>query len=57
MIVRMGILLTSTLIILAAAQDAKINLTNSEFQARAPRWAPDGTQILFDANRDGNWNI
>jgi Tol biopolymer transport system component len=32
-------------------------LTNSSAFDGSPVWSPDGRQILFDSERDGNWEI
>ena len=35
----------------------QINLTNHEAEDRLPRWSPDGTAVVFESKRDGNWEI
>ncbi len=35
----------------------QINLTNHEAPDQRARWSPDGTAIVFESKRDGNWEI
>ena len=39
------------------AGENQINLTNHEAEDRLPRWSPDGTAVVFESKRDGNWEI
>ena len=44
-----------------ALQDPKraeiLQLTDNAFENQKPAWSPDGTRLLFESNRDGNWDI
>jgi len=44
-----------------ALQDPKqaeiLQLTDNAFENLKPAWSPDGTHLLFESNRDGNWEI
>ena len=35
----------------------QINLTNHEAPDQRARWSPDGTAVVFQSKRDGNWEI
>ena len=35
----------------------EINLTSAASSDRNPAWSPDGRHIVFDSDRDGNWNL
>ena len=35
----------------------QINLTDHEAPDQRARWAPDGTAVVFQSKRDGNWEI
>ena len=39
------------------AGDNQINLTNHEAPDQRARWSPDGTAVVFQSKRDGNWEI
>ena len=40
-----------------AIGDNQINLTNHEAPDQRARWSPDGTAVVFQSKRDGNWEI
>jgi len=42
---------------LSFSQTGEINLTNSEGNDRHPFWASDGNHIVFESDRDGDWEI
>ena len=33
------------------------HLTNSSISGQEPAWSPDGSQIAFGSDRDGNYDI
>ena len=35
----------------------EINLTNTQGDDRHPFFSPDDSKIIFESNRDGNWEI
>ena len=35
----------------------QVNLTNHEAPDQRARWSPDGTAVVFQSKRDGNWEI
>ena len=39
------------------AGENQINLTNHEAPDQRARWSPDGTAVVFQSKRDGNWEI
>ena len=43
--------------LLTGQQPEEINLTNHPADDRYASYSPDGTRIIFESNRDGNWNI
>jgi TolB protein len=34
-----------------------IQLTHSDFSSRSPVWSPDGSHIVFESDRAGNWDL
>jgi TolB protein len=34
-----------------------VRLTDNTADARVPAWSPDGSKVLFQTDRDGNWEI
>ncbi len=34
-----------------------MNLTRNPADDYSPRWSPDGSQVAFQTDRDGNWEI
>jgi len=34
-----------------------LQLTDNAFENLKPAWSPDGTRLVFESNRDGNWEI
>jgi Tol biopolymer transport system component len=34
-----------------------LQLTDNAFENQKPAWSPDGTRLVFESNRDGNWEI
>ncbi len=35
----------------------QVNLTNNENPDQKPQWSPDGTAVIFESKRDGNWEL
>lgn len=42
---------------IAFSQSTETNLTNNAADDRYASYSPDGSQIIFESNRDGNWEI
>ena len=40
-----------------AAGKNQINLTNNEHPDQKAQWSPDGTAVIFESKRDGNWEL
>lgn len=44
-------------ILVITAVQSQSRLTNNQFNDRSPRWSPDGKEIVFESDRNGNWDI
>ena len=46
-----------SLYLMAADGSNLRSLTSTKGSDYSPDWSPDGTQIIFASDRDGNWEI
>lgn len=51
------ILITNIKDVIKGTDPIFIRLTNGKWEDRNPKWSPDGSRIVFQTNRLGNWDI
>ncbi len=50
-------LITNMKDVINGAEPDFFKLTSGKWEDRKPRWSPDGSRIVFQTNRMGNWDI
>jgi Tol biopolymer transport system component len=50
-------LITNVQHILAGSEPELVQLTNNDWEDKYPTWSPDGSRIIFESSRRGNWDL